>query len=426
MRYWDDPYFLNMNIYSFSEGSLKRTGGIGIYSVPKIAKSLADRGHSVVVSTGGQIILDAESSNHINIENLDRDENGPGKCSFIVYPSFGKWQFSSSMYWKSRQNVKDADFIMLHSLYTFPVLVGYLLARRYNVPFGLWLHGVLAPFQRTIGATKKAIYNRLFARSILDNASVIIFTAEGEREETLPLDLKAPSVVIPLGFDMTPFYNLPKHGHFRNKYLDNHKGPLILYLGRLNIKKGIDKLIEAFSQCLVQYPNARLAIVGGGDPKKFEDQVLDWLIENDVQNQSVMTGPLFHFEKLSAFADADLFVLPSQAENFGHAIFEAMASRLPVVISDQINLAGEIHRNNAGLVVPCDVSAIVKAIISLLTDSQLRQRFGNNGLLLAKSYNWENTAEKIETAIECILQKKPFPSILGPINAIEENKRVLG
>jgi glycosyltransferase involved in cell wall biosynthesis len=148
--------------------------------------------------------------------------------------------------------------------------------------------------------------------------------------------------------------------------------------------------------------------VGRGDPPKFEMRVRSWLKEYGIEDYTIMTGFIIGPEKLEALAAADVFVLPSQAENFGFANFEAMASKIPVVISDTLNYANEIKSYQAGLVVRRDPKDFAEAILKLLNDQYLRRCLGQNGLRLAYSYSWEACGEKVEQTIQCILQGKPL------------------
>jgi glycosyltransferase involved in cell wall biosynthesis len=289
------------------------------------------------------------------------------------------------------------------------VLLGYLLARWFHKPYGLWPHGVFAPIQRQISARKKKIYGGLIARAIMDNASVLFYSAMGEREEARSLNFKAPSVIIPHGLNFDDFVNLPPRGTFRSRYMAGHSGPLVLFLSRINQKKGLDILARAFALVLARLPNARLAIVGSSDPPQFEAQVKSWIKETGISDYVVMPGLLVGEEKMQAFADADVFVLPSHAENFGFAVFEAMACRIPVVISDTLDYAKEVETHQAGISVPRDPQAFADAIVRVLTDKDLHQKLGQNGFNLARLYSWDTTGERVERTIECILRAEPLP-----------------
>jgi glycosyltransferase involved in cell wall biosynthesis len=398
-----------VKVFSFVEGANPRRGGLGLLGVPNIEKSLAERGHQVVLNIGGRVSPGAEQFVQPDIITAFCQESGMGTFGIITYPAYGEWAFAPTMFRMLRDHIRNADFVSLHSLYSFPVLAGYILARVYGKPYGLWPDGVLAPFQRQVGAGKKKVYDWLIGRRILNGAAVLFYSAAGEREEARPLKLSPPSVIIPHGFDVQEYKQLPPRGNFRARYLRGHPGPLVLFLSRLNAKKGLDILAQAFALVLKQMPETCLAIVGSGDPPQFESQVKDWLRECDVDGQTAMPGLLIGQEKLQAFADADVFVQPSQAENFGFAMFEAMASRIPVVVSDTLNYAEEVRRHEAGLVVRRDPQEFAAAILKLLSDPGLRQRMGENGLRLAQMYSWESCGEKVERTIQCILQGQPLP-----------------
>jgi glycosyltransferase involved in cell wall biosynthesis len=402
-----------MKILSFVEG----VGGVGIGGVPtaalKIGQALAGRGHRVALNICGRIIPGAEELVEQSVGGVFQTVEDHRAFGIVTYTAHRLWAFAPSMLWRlNHRVVRQVDFVMLNSLYSFPVLAGYIIARLNKKPYGLWPHGVLAPFQRSISIRKKKIYNHIISRHILNEASVIFYTAIGEREETSPLNLTAPSVIIPLGIDTREYSQLPASGKFRDRYLNGHMGPLVLYLGRLNAKKGLDLLIESVAQVATQMPDVRLAIVGSGDPPEYLDQVKDWLRHHDIENRTVMTGLLTGQAKLTAFADADVFALPSHAENFCFAMFEAMASRVPVIISDNLNFAQEVKGHGAGLVVGRNPAEVATAILELLVDENLRKRMGESGFRLTQSYSWQNCGERIERTIDCVLHGIPFPADL--------------
>jgi len=403
-----------MKMFSFVEGAHPRRGGLGLTGVPHIIGGVAKLGHTCVLMVSGNIIAGAESLVKHNIHEALQNKYGSGTFGIVTYPTYFNWTFAPSLFWQLNGYFRDVDFVSLHSFYSFPVLVGYLFCRHYHKPYGIWAHGVLAPVQREISKGKKNIYNLLIMKHIINNASLIFYSAIGEREEARPMRYKTQSVIIPHGFNAKDFYTLPSRGQFRRKYLRGYIGPLVLFLSRLNAKKGLDILVKAFSIVIKQMPEARLAIVGSGDPPGFESKVKEWLKASDVVNYSVMPGLLVGAEKLQAFADADVFVLPSEAENFGFAVFEAMACRIPIVVSDTLNYAKQFSDNQTGLIVRREPKAFAKAILTLLRNPDLRNEMGQNGLRMARAFSWEECCRKVEMAIKSILQNKPFPGELYP------------
>ncbi|HUB79445.1 MAG TPA: glycosyltransferase [Bryobacteraceae bacterium] len=404
-----------MTILSFAEGAHPHKGRLNLVGAPLILASLAERGHSAILALGGPPATGTQHFAAAGLPDALSRKQGAGTFASIPFNAWTPWAFAPNMC-KLGHTVRESDFVLLHSLYSFPVLAGALLARAYRKPYGIWFHGVLAPVQRRISAKKKWLYNKIAADRILAHASVLFYTARGERKEAEELHLTAPSVVIPLGIDTGQFERLPPRGSFRARFLGGFNGPLLLFLGRLNAKKGLDLLCETMAQVLARRPDCRLAIVGPADPPSFEQRVRQWVRGNGVENAVVLTGPADPQLRLYALADADLFVLPSHAENFCHAAFEAMAGQIPVVVSDTLNYAQEICRHGAGAAVPRNAQSFSSEVLRLLDEPETRRQMGANGLRLARSYSWKHTASRLERTIEHVLQQRPIPADLAEMD----------
>lgn len=396
-----------LKIVLCAEGARVEMGGLGLVAVPHIARALAALGHKVVLEIFGPVIPGAEdfvTADHASA--FQKDLVG------FTYPARWRYEFAPRAVMPVQAHIARADFVMLHSLYSFAVLTGSLAARWHHKKYGLWPHGVLAPFQRTVSAGRKDVYNRLAANPILEHASVIFFNAVGEREETQALHLSAPSVIIPHGIDLGPFTHMPPRGLFRQRYLNGFDGALVLFLGRLNAKKGLDLLIQAMKTVHARFPEARLAIVGSGDPPEFTGQVATWIRNAQLQQVIVTPGLLMGNDKLGALADADVFVMPSHAENFSFALFEAMAARLPVVISDTLNFAPQVESMGAGRVVARDATAFAEALVELCAAPDKRHDMGARGAQLAARYSWNSVGSQMDRTIRAIVQNEPLPNDL--------------
>lgn len=396
-----------MNLVLMAEGARIEMGGVGLVAVPHIARALAQLGHNVTLEIFGPVIPGAES-----FATTDPQAAFQEKLVAITYSARGRYAYSPAAVPHVAKHIARANFVMLHSLYSFAVLTGYGAARWHRKKYGVWPHGVLAPFQRTVSVRRKAVYDALFGTRILSDASVIFYNAPGERDEAADLHLRAPSVIIPHGIEMDEFARLPARGAFRQKYLGGFQGPLVLYLGRLNAKKGLDLLIQAMARVHATIPDTRLALVGIGDPPEFTDRVRAWIQENELTDRVILPGLLTGKAKLEALADADIFALSSYAENFSFAMFEAMASQLPVVISDSLNFAPQVQTQHAGIVVPRTADAFAGAITALLQDETTRREMGRNGARLAATYSWRTIGKQMERTIELLLADKPLPNEL--------------
>ena len=131
-----------------------------------------------------------------------------------------------------------------------------------------------------------------------------------------------------------------------------------------------------------------------------------------MEGSTLVTGAIEPEEKLEALADADVFVSSSEAENFGFSVFEAMASRVPVVVSETIDYAGQIADAGAGFVVPRKTQSFTDAIVRLLEDPALRKAKGMNGMRLAEAYSLAHTASKLERTIHSIVNSRPLDADL--------------
>jgi glycosyltransferase involved in cell wall biosynthesis len=401
-----------MRIIGFVEGAFPSKGGFGLVGVPTILASIAARGHHIALVVAGAATPGRERFVVSDLEHALARKEGSGTFGIVSFKAWRVWAFAPAIAWRASRYVRNADFVSLHSVYAFPVLVGFLLARLHGKPYGVWPHGVLGLVQRRVGVGTKRVYDAVLTRRLLQGASVLFYSAKREQEEAVSLGLTPPSVIIPDGIDAGEFANLPPRGQFREKYCSGYSGDLVIFLARLTAKKGIDLLIKAMTRVMAERPGTRLAIIGAPDPPAFMDRVHKWVQQSDLDSQIVITGPIVPSEKLQALADADVFVLPSEAENFGFSIFEAMASGVPVVVSDTLDYAGEIARAGAGLSVPREPDCFSKAICRLLDDPVLRAEMGGHGKTLAQAYSLERTGADLERTIESLVTCRPLPSDL--------------
>jgi glycosyltransferase involved in cell wall biosynthesis len=406
-----------LKIVGFAEGS--RGDVPGIVTVHTILKSAAALGNNIILLLGGAPALGSDKYVVADGETALARKEGSGTFGVVCVKARGHWNFCPSILWHYSGLVKDADFVSLHSLYSFPVLAGYLLARLHRKPYGIWPHGVLARFQRKVSARKKRVYDLLFVNRMLKNASVLFFSAEGERAEATDLGLSVPSVIVPDGFNADEFSNLPPKGRFRARFLNGNSGPLVLFLARLAPIKGLDLLIQAMRRVVEQKPDARLAIVGPPHPASFLNKVLEWIEESGIKSKIVLTGPAAPEMRLEAYADADLYVLPSYAENFGISMFEAMACGVPALVSDTLSYGNEVAKSGGGLSLARTPEAFSAAMIELIDQPDLRMEMGARGRIFARQYSQEETGAKVVKAVECIINRHPFPPALSPQSFLE-------
>lgn len=292
--------------------------------------------------------------------------------------------------WLDR-HVVDFDVVHVHGLYRFPATYAAWRARRAGVAYLIRPHGNLDPFlyrQSSKSLVLKRLYERWFDLPNLHAASAIHYTAADEEARAAFLQLRAPGVVVANGLDLQDFATLPARGAFRKRLGLENDTPLVLFLGRLNFKKGLDLLVPAFARLVGQIPAAHLAIVGP-DNEGLGREVRRWCREQGVERQVSFVDHLPPAEVREAYVDADVFALTSYTENFGMTVAEAMACGCPVVISDQVNIWREVDAAGAGRVVGLDAVAIADALHAVLTDPVAAHQMGLAGRrLVQEKYSW--------------------------------------
>ena len=181
----------------------------------------------------------------------------------------------------------------------------------------------------------------------------------------------------------------------------------ILFVGRLEKRKGLNYLVEAFEQVKQEIPNSRLIIVGPGTRlrRKYEKQVMRSGLK-DV----VFTGFVSYDELPRYYKTADVFCAPATGrESFGIILLEAMAVGKPIVASNIEGYASVVTHGVDGLLVPPeDKERLAQTLISLLTDQSLRQEMGAKGRVKALEYSWEHIAQNVLDYYVMVLGEPPW------------------
>ena len=314
-----------------------------------------------------------------------------------------------------RKNIRRYDIDHIHGLYRFPPTYAAYQARKQGVPYIIRPHGTLDPYLYTKSSRSvwlKRLYERWFDIPNLHGAGAVHYTAEDERQRAAFLGLRAPSFIIPNGIDWNRYTQLPTRGAFRAA-LGLGDAPLVLFLGRLHPKKGLDLLIPAFEMIRRRIADAQLAIVGP-ENDRFGQQVRAWVAERGLTEAVHFIGHLDGADVIQAYVDADVFVLPSYTENFGMTVVEAMACALPVVISDQVNIHAEVAQSGAGLVTRCDAAEVAGTVAEILKDPDRSIAMGQAGRSAAQmQYSWPGIVATLSQEYEQVIQRAHRPSTMS-------------
>ena len=332
------------------------------------------------------------------------DSNVP-LCQPVDIDGVKVWYFPSRalrrLYWSPRlkeallRAVPGVDVVHLHSVFLWPTWVAGRIAERYGIPYVVSPHGMLVMqlIHRKSRLLKMA-WMRLVERHTLASASAVHVTTDEELRELRRFDFDLPAVwEVPNGVDGP---KLDSIGNADDFTCDKR---FALFLGRINWKKGLDRLIEAWKYI----PDATL-LIAGNDEESYQRDLERLAAKIGVAERIRFVGMVQGDSKWRLFRDAELFVLPSLSENFGISVLEAMSMGCPVVVTPEVGLAEAIAKFDAGLVVEGDVVSLGREIGLLLRDSDRRRRMGANGRRLAASrYSWNRVAGQMFDKYESIV-----------------------
>jgi glycosyltransferase involved in cell wall biosynthesis len=315
--------------------------------------------------------------------------------------------FSPELAIALRRDTRTFDAVHIHNLFLWPQYRGGVEARRAGLPYVVTPHGAFDPFVRRRGQLRKRLTDIAWQRRLLERASVIHATSQDELDHMRDIAPHVPRALVQNGVYSERFEHLPPRGAFRERHLAGFDGPVVMFLGRIAPKKGLDILIRAFAQVRAK-TDARLAIVGPDD-EDLSPTLRSVAAEAGVADEVAFTGPLYEQDRLSALADADLWALSSHAENFGIAVVEAMAAGLPVVVSREVDIAAEIDAAGAGICSDLSVDDFAGHLIRLIDDPQLRAQIAQRGRDYAKRYDWHAIASEMAQVYEKALGR-PAPN----------------
>jgi glycosyltransferase involved in cell wall biosynthesis len=351
----------------------------------------------------------------VEVHVATTDDNGRGRLSKSAGASFEEygvtyWFFRRQtrfytfslplMLWLSK-HARNYDVIHIHALFSFPSIAAAFFAKRAQVPYLVRPLGVLNLWGvRHRRRWLKRLSVRLIEGRVLKNAAGVQYTSVQESEEAAQLGITHTQLLIPNPVEL-PIGPMVR-GKFRAAFPDLAGKIIVLFLSRIDRKKGIDLLLPAFAGLRSQYPEAVLVIAGDGDRTLLAE--LKTLAHQLGLDQAVLwAGFLEGQVKRDALVDADVFVLASYSENFGVALVEAMGYGLPVIVSNQIGIHPAIVEAEAGLVVACSVRPLEEALAKAVSDPVWRAKTSGNALRLAGTFAPEIIASQLFTIYENIL-----------------------
>jgi glycosyltransferase involved in cell wall biosynthesis len=384
-----------------------RQGGPSV-ACPELSRELVRQGHHVSIYASN-----VDGLGKLNVP-LDRPvmDDGVEVHYFRGWSEPSRYMFSASMWSALRDTVATFDVVHIYSIYGFSSSAAAYWCRKRGVPHLVHPHGSLDPFLRRRHRPRKWIHEKLLAERDYRKATGVLFNSAEEMRLAsdwpglkISRDGKAPKrFVVPVGLDPRWLQepDAAAGERLRNQFPELRGRRLVVYFCRINFKKGLDILARAFAKVARDRQDVRL-VLAGPDTEGYGDKVRGWLAEGGVLEKATFTGLLEGDLRFAALQQADVFALTSYTENFGQVVAEAMASRVPVLISDQVNIWPEVKQADAGIVVRCDVEATADALRTMLADPVRGREMGANGRRWTSEHlPWSVVAAQMARAYEDI------------------------
>ena len=356
-------------------------GGIGVY-VLSLAKGLLQKGHQVfVVSSGGDLValLDSFGVNHLAVDIKTKSEISPKVI-------LARKQIARII------KGKNIDIIHAHTRVT--QVLAHLVSKKTGVPYVTTCHGFF----------KRRMFRRIFpcwgSRSIAISEAVRehLVNDFGVRKENI--------AVVHNGVEIEKFspdkFSQPQKDELRRNYGLKSGRPVIGTVARLSSVKGQRYLILAMKRILKDNPAAQLLLVGDGPEK---DRLVQQVEELGIEDKVFFVPPTLDIS--APLSIMEVFVFPSLLEGLGLAIIEAQAMGLPVVATDVGGIYTLVKDGvNGFLVHPKEPDALAEAILKLLRDKKLAERFGAQARIQAgRKFNLKQMVEGIERVYREILKQ---------------------
>ena len=328
----------------------------------------------------------------------------------------GPWKYNAALFPWLLANFARFDVVIVHGLWVYPSYAVHRAMRTYRQKrineatprVFVMPHGMLDPwFQRAAGRKLKALRNivywKLIEARVVNDAHGVLFTCE---EELLlarqPFRPYHPQKELNVGYGILPppEQTATMAPAFLALCPSIREARYLLFLSRIDVKKGVDVLIAAYLSLKEKGDKLpKLVIAGPGKDTDYGKKMQEMANKNeDVLFPGMLTGEA----KWGAFYNCDAFILPSHQENFGIAVVEALACGKPVLISNQVNIWREIEKGGGGLVGNDDEQGAKKILLKWisLTAIEKLEMSKNARKVYDLNYNIDQAALKMKDLLQ--------------------------
>ena len=344
------------------------------YSVPRLCEALAVAGAEATLLS----VAEKENGQRASYQKGYHDRRFAWDYARI--PILRRLRFSRALSSALHNAALTADVIHNHGLWVMPNISAGVAAAGGPTPLVVSPRGMLAPAALAFSRWRKRAFWALLQGSVISRAACIHATSEQEFEEIRGLGLANPVAIIPNGID------LPELAWSESAAPAIER--IVLSLGRIHPKKGLARLVRAWSKVEARYPAWRLRIAG--PPERGHDNELRALAVSLGLTHVSVEGPIYGEAKTSAYRCADVFVLPTLNENFGLTVAEALAAGTPVISTKGAPWSG-LEREGCGWWIEQGIDPLAAALarVMALPREPLKTMGDKGRKWMARDFSWD-------------------------------------
>lgn len=314
-----------------------------------------------------------------------------GVTLMCVGPCYGPLAFHRDLAATVDREVRDADVVHVHGVWEDIQFRAAASCQRRQVPYVIRTCGLLDEWSLRVKPLRKWIYRRWRLDAMLGKAAAVHCTTEMERVSTGAAVGRVPFITEPNGVSLDDFRVLPDGTEFRSRYGLSGR-PVIGFLGRIHAGKGLECLIPSLARMRCR---DAVLVAAGPDSGGFRAVMEQLATRHRVRDRLIFTGMIHGSSKVEMLASCDVMAFPSEHENFGIAVVEAMAAGRPVIVSDQVGIRSDVLKAGCGAVVPLDTDAVAAELDSWVADGRRCREAGERGRTFATvAYDWDRIAER--------------------------------
>jgi len=280
-------------------------------------------------------------------------------------------------------NLKAFDIVIVHGVWTYFSWKVPQLCQNLGKPYLFFLHGSFDPWAMNYRRIKKLPYWYLVEKRNVRNAAGIIALSQDEADQVRAMKIEKPVFIARNAL----FFPLPRLDNPRTLvaqfWPELADSLFVFFMSRLHPKKGLDILLEAWTQVVGRNPAWRL-VIAGPDEDGYLQTLVEIVERRGLQNTVLFLGLVSGALKTALLQSASIFTLPSYSEGVPTAVIEALGCGLPVLITPGCHLP-EVAEARAGLIVEAQSQAVAAGLERLMSNAALRQQMGRNAEQLART-----------------------------------------